>query len=259
MIICEPSQKPLVFFHLVLTHQVINALVFTKSAESTTRLVKLFEFFERARLADAPTGEKQKDSTGEDMDMDTQGPTKPIVVRSYSSDLSAGERKSILDQFKAQEIQMYVPCHRLFSKVYRPLTQFRNASLVCSDLISRGIDISHVSHVVSYDVPVDMRKYVHRVGRTARAGRHGDAWTLVEEQEVRLRFFALFFFSLLVDYVIVRYPTPNFLWGYSSPAYSHNVALTMEDQGSRRTSYFVYASFRLSNAVYNFDDFQQVS
>lgn len=56
-------------------------------------------------------------------------------------------------------------------------------SLVCSDLISRGIDISHVSHVVSYDVPVDMLKYVHRVGRTARAGRTGDAWTLVEEQE----------------------------------------------------------------------------
>ena len=38
---------------------------------------------------------------------------------------------------------------------------------------------------MSYDVPVDMRKYVHRVGRTARAGREGDAWTLVEQQEVR--------------------------------------------------------------------------
>lgn len=57
-------------------------------------------------------------------------------------------------------------------------------SLVCSDLISRGIDISHVAHVVSYDAPVDMRKYVHRVGRTARAGRAGAAWSLVEEQEV---------------------------------------------------------------------------
>ena len=56
-------------------------------------------------------------------------------------------------------------------------------SLVCSDLISRGLDISHVAHVVSYDVPIDIRKYVHRVGRTARAGRHGEAWTLVEERE----------------------------------------------------------------------------
>jgi ATP-dependent RNA helicase DDX51/DBP6 len=44
-----------------------------------------------------------------------------------------------------------------------------------------------VAHVVNYDAPVDMRKYVHRVGRTARAGRMGDAWTLVEEQEVGIR------------------------------------------------------------------------
>ena len=50
------------------------------------------------------------------------------------------------------------------------------------------MDISHVSHVVSYDSPVDIHKYVHRVGRTARAGRAGDAWTLVEEQEVRVTY-----------------------------------------------------------------------
>lgn len=55
--------------------------------------------------------------------------------------------------------------------------------LVCSDLISRGIDLPQVSHVINYDVPVDLRKYVHRVGRTARAGRSGDAWSLVENQE----------------------------------------------------------------------------
>ncbi|KAG6844227.1 hypothetical protein H0H87_008675 [Tephrocybe sp. NHM501043] len=146
MIVCESSQKPLMFFHLVHTHQVTNALVFTKSAESTSRLVHLFDFFEKSRAQNAMAGT-----------------VKEIVVRAYSSDLPASERKSILEKFKAQEIQI----------------------LVCSDLISRGIDISHVSHVVSYDVPVDMRKYVHRVGRTARAGRSGDAWTLIEEQEAR--------------------------------------------------------------------------
>ena len=72
----------------------------------------------------------------------------------------------------------------LYQGYIRSLTQVCLLSLVCSDLISRGIDISHVSHVVSYDAPIDMRKYVHRVGRTARAGRAGSAWTLVEEQEV---------------------------------------------------------------------------
>jgi ATP-dependent RNA helicase DDX51/DBP6 len=50
-----------------------------------------------------------------------------------------------------------------------------------------------VTHVINYDAPVDMRKYVHRVGRTARAGRTGDAWTLVEEQEV--------FISMLVFFI----------------------------------------------------------
>jgi ATP-dependent RNA helicase DDX51/DBP6 len=56
--------------------------------------------------------------------------------------------------------------------------------LVCSDLIARGMDLPSVEHVVSYDIPLDMRKYVHRVGRTARAGRSGTAWSLVENQEV---------------------------------------------------------------------------
>jgi ATP-dependent RNA helicase DDX51/DBP6 len=56
--------------------------------------------------------------------------------------------------------------------------------LVCSDLIARGMDLPTVNHVVSYDIPLDMRKYVHRVGRTARAGRSGTAWSLVENQEV---------------------------------------------------------------------------
>ncbi|KAI0067189.1 DEAD-domain-containing protein [Artomyces pyxidatus] len=146
MVVCDASQKPLILFHLVLMHGVRNALVFTKSTESTQRLVRLFDFFEKARMAGTGAAD-----------------TTPVVVRAYSSDLSPSERKSILEKFKTQKVDI----------------------LICSDLISRGIDISHVAHVVSYDAPVDMRKYVHRVGRTARAGRTGDAWTLVEEQEAR--------------------------------------------------------------------------
>jgi ATP-dependent RNA helicase DDX51/DBP6 len=58
-------------------------------------------------------------------------------------------------------------------------------SLVCSDLAARGLDIPSIENVINYDVPVDMRKYVHRVGRTARAGRDGTAWSLVEVQEAK--------------------------------------------------------------------------
>lgn len=56
-------------------------------------------------------------------------------------------------------------------------------SLICSDLIARGMDLPAVHHVINYDVPGSLDTYVHRVGRTARAGNVGDAWTLYLEKE----------------------------------------------------------------------------
>jgi ATP-dependent RNA helicase DDX51/DBP6 len=93
MIVCDSSQKPLVLFHLVHSMGITNALVFTKSAESTLRLVRLFEFFEAARS----TGQGKNDATQH---------KKPVVVQDYSSDLSPSERKSVLGKFKAQKIDM---------------------------------------------------------------------------------------------------------------------------------------------------------
>jgi ATP-dependent RNA helicase DDX51/DBP6 len=55
--------------------------------------------------------------------------------------------------------------------------------LIATDRASRGLDIPNLTHVVSYDVPASSLAYVHRVGRTARAGRAGEAWTLVEHRE----------------------------------------------------------------------------
>ena len=51
--------------------------------------------------------------------------------------------------------------------------------LVASDLAARGLDVDDISHVINYDVPEDPEVYVHRIGRTARAGRRGVAWTFV--------------------------------------------------------------------------------
>jgi len=47
------------------------------------------------------------------------------------------------------------------------------------------MDIKGIKHVVSYDSPPTARVYVHRAGRTARAGREGDVWTLVTDKEAR--------------------------------------------------------------------------
>lgn len=55
--------------------------------------------------------------------------------------------------------------------------------LVCSDVAARGIDVSGVSHVFNYDVPIHADDYIHRIGRTGRAGQSGKAWMLATPDE----------------------------------------------------------------------------
>lgn len=50
--------------------------------------------------------------------------------------------------------------------------------------MARGMDVDNVEYVVSYDVPPFLKTYIHRIGRTARAGRSGTAITLLEKKEV---------------------------------------------------------------------------
>ena len=58
--------------------------------------------------------------------------------------------------------------------------------LIATDVAARGLDISHLSHVINYDLPAAPESYVHRIGRTGRAGRDGTAITLAEPREQRL-------------------------------------------------------------------------
>ena len=55
--------------------------------------------------------------------------------------------------------------------------------LVATDIAARGIDVSQISHVVNYDIPDTPEAYVHRIGRTGRAARSGDAFTLVTSED----------------------------------------------------------------------------
>jgi len=71
----------------------------------------------------------------------------------------------------------------------RVMQRFRDGGtelLIATDVAARGLDIGHLSHVVNYDVPSAADAYVHRIGRTGRAGREGVAITLAEPREHRL-------------------------------------------------------------------------
>lgn len=57
--------------------------------------------------------------------------------------------------------------------------------LVCTDVAARGIDVSDITHVVNYSLPDDQESYVHRIGRTGRAGKDGLAITLISNSELR--------------------------------------------------------------------------
>jgi len=58
--------------------------------------------------------------------------------------------------------------------------------LVATDVAARGLDVERISHVINYDIPYDTEAYIHRIGRTGRAGRQGDAILFVAPRERRM-------------------------------------------------------------------------
>lgn len=79
-------------------------------------------------------------------------------------DLAQSLRFSTLDNFKSGELKI----------------------LVCSDVAARGIDIGGLSHVFNFDLPFNAEDYVHRIGRTGRAGKHGHAFSIAGPRDRRL-------------------------------------------------------------------------
>ena len=77
------------------------------------------------------------------------------------SDLEQAQRDEVMFKFKSQQVDI----------------------LIATDIVSRGIDIDDIQLVVNFDVPHDAEDYVHRIGRTARAGAEGKAVTLVGEKD----------------------------------------------------------------------------
>jgi ATP-dependent RNA helicase DeaD len=73
----------------------------------------------------------------------------------------------------------------------RAINSLKNGKLdilIATDVAARGLDVDRITHVVNYDIPYDTESYVHRIGRTGRAGRTGDAILFIAPREKRLLF-----------------------------------------------------------------------
>lgn len=85
------------------------------------------------------------------------------IAQAIHGDINQGERERVLERFRSGHTQL----------------------LVGTDVAARGLDIPDVTHVINYDLPTDAESYVHRIGRTGRAGQTGEALTLVTPGERR--------------------------------------------------------------------------
>lgn len=114
-----------------------------------------------------------------------------IPAHAMHGDMSQGKRNTTMKQLKDGKL----------------------AVVICSDLASRGIDVEGVSHVINFDLPDDPELYIHRIGRTARAGKGGLAYSLVTPAQGDL----LTSIEMLINAEIPKIEYPDFV-GNPPPA-----------------------------------------
>ena len=110
-----------------------------------------------------------------------------IFTRSTESATRLSRLLSILDPSLSHSIGTITKSENSSStrRVISSFCQSKLSILVATDRASRGLDLPGLANVISYDVPSSVTTYVHRVGRTARAGKAGHAWTLLAHREAR--------------------------------------------------------------------------
>ena len=148
--------KPLALRALLRKTGDTPVIVFTASVEATHRLFLLLSSMDAAEGRDDVRDEKQKKN-----DAETKTPRQRRRFAEYSSFAPQAARAEALRAFAAGDARV----------------------LIASDAATRGLDVDRVGAVVSYDAPTHLKTYVHRVGRTARAGLGGVAYTLCRPAE----------------------------------------------------------------------------
>jgi len=120
-----------------------------------------------------------------------------ITCEAIHGDRSQGQRQEALDRFKDGRISV----------------------LVATDVVARGIDVEGISHVINFDIPTNPEDYVHRIGRTARAGASGVAVSLLTAEDVH----DLVAIERLIGETLERHDLPDFEYETRNILESHQV------------------------------------
>ena len=126
-----------------------------KKLEALSRLVETEDFdgmivFTRTRVAT--------------VELSDQLEARGYKAQALNGDMSQQIRQRTVDRFKAADFDI----------------------LICTDVAARGLDVPRISHVINYDIPFDTEVYVHRIGRTGRAGRDGKAILFAGKRQQRM-------------------------------------------------------------------------
>ncbi len=163
-------------------------------SDSSTSDSDLSEDSSSSDSSDSEASSSGTSSSGASRDAkEKKGPTRKrqfkatalIFTRSTESALRLSRLLAILSPTLSHQIGTLTSTTRSAQRerILRSFASGRVRILIASDLVSRGIDLPNLDHVINYDIPLNATSYVHRVGRTARAGKTGHAWTLVSHSE----------------------------------------------------------------------------
>jgi ATP-dependent RNA helicase DDX51/DBP6 len=150
---CSAGEKPIIILHMLLNLGIESSLCFTSSVQATHRYEALFFFQHFSTLLLCFMFMNRLYLLLQHF---------PVKIAEFSGSLKPKERAQIIQNFKEGKIKM----------------------IICSDVMARGLDIEEVQNVINYDSPKFVRTYVHRCGRTARAGRPGTAFSLVKTEQL---------------------------------------------------------------------------
>ena len=140
--------------------------------------------------SDSPASSPPAKSNGitDSLTQSSKYPSTLIFTRSTESAPRLSRLLSLLDPDLASTTAVLTRSTTSSASSRKALKSFRSGTisiLITTDRAARGLDIPNIEHVINYDVPSSVQFYVHRVGRTARAGKQGKAWTLVAHREGR--------------------------------------------------------------------------